>query len=135
MRLSEPLKSKWIDALKKEVKVIVENNTFNTDDMPFPGEQILPIKQVYKTKLNANGTLNKLKARIVVRGDLQKLRPGENVWSPTASMRLLKTFVANAAQEGKEIKQVDFIAAYLQANVRESVFVKLGEDIATVCPE
>lgn len=50
-------------------------------------------------------------------------------------MRLLKTFVANAAQEGKENKQVDFIAAYLQANVRERVFVKLGDNIATICPE
>lgn len=36
MRLPEPLKTKWIDATRKEVKVIVENNTFNTDDMPLP---------------------------------------------------------------------------------------------------
>ena len=135
LRMQEPLRTKWIEATVKEIKVIFDNNTFNTEDMPLPSEQVLPIKIVYKTKVNADGSLNKLKARVVVRGDLQKLRPGENTWSPTASMRLLKTFVASATQEGKEIKQVDFIAAFIQAQVRERVFVKLSEDIAIVCPE
>ena len=137
LRMEEPLRSKWIESTIAELKVIIENNTFDTEDvpLPLPGEQILPIKTCYKAKLNADGSLNKLKSRIVVRGDLQKLRPGEDTWSPTASMRLLKTFVAAATQEGKEIKQVDFIAAFIQAKVRERVFVKLSEDLATICPQ
>ena len=134
-RMDDPLKLKWMKSIASEMKVIFDNNTFNTDDVPLPGEQVLPVKTVFKTKINADGSLNKLKTRIVVRGDLQKLRPGENTWSPTASMRLLKTFVASAAQQGKEIKQVDFIAAYIQAKVRERVFVRLSEDLAAACPE
>ena len=134
-RMDDPLKSKWMKSIATEVKVIFDNNTFNLDDVPLPGEQVLPVKTVFKTKINADGSLNKLKTRIVVRGDLQKLRPGENAWSPTASMRLLKTFVASAAQEGKEIKQVDFVAAFIQAKVRERVFVRLSEDLAAACPE
>ena len=134
-RMDDPLKSKWIKSIAAEMKVIFDNNTFNFDDVPLSGEQVLPVKTVFKTKINADGSLNKLKTRIVVRGDLQKLRPGENAWSPTASMRLLKTFVASAAQEGKEIKQVDFVAAYIQAKVRERVFVRLSEDLAAACPE
>ena len=134
-RMDEPLKSKWMKSIATEAKVIFDNNTFNFDDVPLPGEQVLPVKTVFKTKINADGSLNKLKTRIVVRGDLQKLRPGENAWSPTASMRLLKTFVASAAQEGKEIKQADFIAAFIQAKVRERVFVRLSEDLAAACPE
>ena len=134
-RMKEPIRTKWMESIAAELKVIIDNNTFSTDEMPLPGEQILPIKTCFKTKLNGDGSLNKLKTRIVVRGDLQKLRPGENTWSPTASMRLLKTFVAAAAQEGKEIKQVDFIAAFIQAKVRERVFVRLSDDLATVCPQ
>ena len=135
LKMQEPLKTKWLKSTATEIKVIMDNNTFNVDDTPLPGEQIIPTKPVYKAKLNADGSLNKLKTRIVVRGDLQKLRPGENTWSPTASMRLLKTFVAAATQEGKEIKQVDFIAAFIQARVRERVFVKLSEDLSAACPE
>ena len=135
MKMKEPLQTKWKESINAEVKVIIDNNTFSTDDIPLPGEQVLPIKTCFKAKLNGDGSLNKLKTRIVVRGDLQKLRPGENTWSPTASMRLLKTFVAAAAQEGKEIKQVDFIAAFIQAKVRERVFVRLSDDLATVCPQ
>ena len=36
MRMSDPLKAKWMESTKKEVKVIVENDTSNTDDLPMP---------------------------------------------------------------------------------------------------
>jgi hypothetical protein len=134
-KLSPKQRDKWLNAIRKEATTIVENSTFILDDMPTPGEQVIPLKTVFKTKINADGSVNKLKARIVARGDLQKLKPGEDTWSPTASIRLLKAFVACAAQEGKEIKQIDFIAAFLQAKVRERVFVKISDDIAKVCPE
>ena len=102
-KLPSKQRDKWINSVRKEATTIVENSTFILDDMPTPGEQVIPLKTVFKTKINADGSVNKLKARIVARGDLQKLKPGENTWSPTASMRLLKAFIASATQEGKEI--------------------------------
>ena len=39
-----------------------------------------------------------------------------DTWSPTASMRTLKYFLADAAKHRARVNQLDFIGAFLQAN-------------------
>ena len=69
---------------------------------------------VYKTIIQSDGSIDKLKLRIVVRGDLQnKELVGDN-WSPTASMRTLKYFLADATKRKAGVNQLDFIGAFLQ---------------------
>ena len=48
-----------------------------------------------------------------------------DTWSPTASMRTLKYFVADAAIHKARVHQLDLIGAFLQAKVKNGVFVKL----------
>ena len=48
-----------------------------------------------------------------------------DTWSPTASMRTLKYFLADAAKHKARVHQLDFIGAFFQAKVRNRVFVKL----------
>ena len=80
---------------------------------------------VYKGKNQSDGSLDKLKLRIVVGGDLQnKELVGDN-WSSTASMRNLKYFLVDAAKHKSRVHQLDFIGAFLQAKVKNRVFVKL----------
>ncbi len=57
----------------------------------------VPTMETYRIKLQSDGTLDKLKTRIVVRGDLQNKEITEDKWSPTASMRAMKMFLAHAA--------------------------------------
>ena len=45
---------------------------------------------VYKAKIQSDGSLYKLKLRIVVRGDLQNKEVVGDTWSPTASMKTLE---------------------------------------------
>ena len=49
---------------------------------------------------------------------------GDN-WSPTASMRNLKYFLEYAAKHKAKVHQLYFIGAFLQAKVKNRVFVKL----------
>ena len=44
----------------------------------------------YKAKIQYDGSLDKLKFKIVVRGDLQNKKSVGDTWSQTASMRVLK---------------------------------------------
>ena len=48
-----------------------------------------------------------------------------DTWSPTASMRTLKYFLADAAKHKARAHQLDFSGAFLQAKVKNRVFVKL----------
>ena len=92
---------------------------------PKDGEPVTPCMDVYKAKIQSDGRKDKLKLRIVVKGDLQNKEMIGDTWSPTESMRTLKYFLADAAKHKTRVHQLDFIGAFLQANVKNRVFVKL----------
>ena len=80
---------------------------------------------LYKAKIQSDGSLDKLKLRVVVRGDLHNKEMVRGTWSPTVSMRTFKYFLADAAKHKSRVHQLDFIGAFFQAKVKNRVFVKL----------
>ena len=58
-----------------------------------------------------------------------------DTWSPTASMRTLNYFLADAAKHKAIVHQIDFIGAFLQAKVKKRVFVKLYMRYVDYFPE
>ena len=86
---------------------------------------------VYKAKIQYDGSLEKLRLRIAVRGDFQNKGMVGDIWSPTSSMRTLKYFLADAAKHKAIVQQFDFIGAFLQAKVKNRVLSswKLGIQI------
>ena len=61
---------------------------------PKDGEPVTPCMDVYKSKIQSDGSLDKLKLRIVVRGDFQNKEMVGDTWSPKASMRTLNYFLS-----------------------------------------
>ena len=90
---------------------------------------------VYKAKIKSDGSLDKLKLRIVVRGDFQNKEMVGDTWSPTASMRTLKYFLADAAKNKARVHQLYFIGEFLQAKLKNRVFVKLDIRYTDYFPE
>ena len=88
-------------------------------------EPLTPCMDVYKAKIQSDGSLDKLILRIVVRGDLQNKELVGNDWSPTAYMRALKYFLADATKLMERVNQLDFIGKLLQVKVKNRVFLKL----------
>ena len=80
---------------------------------------------VYRANIQYDGSLDKLKLRIVVRGELQNKEIVGYTWSPTASMRTLKYFLADVAKHKARANQLYFIGAFLQAKLKNRVVVKL----------
>ena len=120
-------------ATLKEIKNLINNQTFMIED-PKDGEPVTTCMDVYKAKIQSYGSLDKLRLRIVVRGDLQNKEMIGDTWSPTAYMRTLKYFLADAAKYKARVHQLDFIDAFLQANVKNRVFVKLDMRYAAYFP-
>ena len=60
---------------------------------------------VYKERIKSDGSLDKLKLIIVVRGYLQNKEMVGDTWSPTASMRNLKYSLADAAKHKTRVHQ------------------------------
>ena len=90
---------------------------------------------VYKYIMKSDGSLDKLKLRIVVRGYLQNKELVGDTWSPTSSMRTLKQFLADATKHKASVCQLDIIGSFLQAKVKNGVFLKLDSIYADYFPE
>ena len=71
-KLSEKIKKPWLNATLKEIKNLINNQTFLIEDQN-EGEPVTPCMDVYEGKNQSDGSLDKLKFRIVVRGDLQNM--------------------------------------------------------------
>ena len=90
---------------------------------------------VYKYNIKYDGSLNKLKLRIVVRGDLQNKELVGDTWPPTASIRTLKYFLAGATKHKARFHQLYLIRVFLQSKLKNRVFVKLSSRYADYFPE
>ena len=70
-----------------------------------------------KAKIQSDRSLDKLKLRILVRGDMQNKELVGDTWSPTASMSTLKYFLEYAANHKGRVHQLDFIGSFLQRKI------------------
>lgn len=75
---SEPLsyeeaasKSEWQEAMQKEFDALYANNTWILTPLPV-GKKLISCKWVYKITYKADGSLERCKARLVIRGFTQK---------------------------------------------------------------
>ena len=135
-RLPDKIQQDWVKAIKKEIKFLIENETFNHEETPKDGDEIIPAMFIYKAKVTSRGYLDKLKARCVARGDLQiKSNDPDELWSPCVFARTFKMFVANAVSQGAKIKQLDYIGAFCQGFMQKRLFIQLPQEYSELMSE
>ena len=76
---------------------------------PRKGEPVTPCMDVYKSKIQYDVIIYKLKLIIVVKGDLQNKEITGDTWYPTASIRTLKYFLADAPKHKSIVQKLYFI--------------------------
>ena len=69
-KLSDDIKKPLLKATLKEINSLINNQNFLVED-PEKDEPVTPCMDVYKDKIQSDVILDKLKLRIVVRGDIQ----------------------------------------------------------------
>ena len=117
-KLSDDIKKPWIKATLKEIKNLINNQTFLVE-YPEKDDHVAPCMDVYKYKIKSDESLDKLKLIIVVRGYLQNKELIGDTWSPTASMWTLIYLLADATKHKARVHQLDFIGELLQAKVKK----------------
>ena len=70
VRLSKYISKPWLKATSNEINSLINNQTFLVDE-PEKLEHVNQFMDVYKSKIHSDGSLGKLRLRILVRGDLQ----------------------------------------------------------------
>ena len=78
-KLSENIKKTWLKENLKEIKNLINNQTLLIEDKN-EGEPVTTCMDEYKAKIQSDGSLDKLKLRIVVRGYLQNKEMVGDTW-------------------------------------------------------
>lgn len=112
LKLPSIIQKHWANALLIEIKELIKKGTF-ASGKPNNDDPIIPVTSKYRVKLSPDGSIEKLKARIALRGDLMR----DNVvipdtWCPIAGFRSFKIFLAMAARIKQRIYQLDYVAAF-----------------------
>lgn len=92
------------------------------------GRRALPTKWVYKVKTHPDGTIERYKARLVVKGFSQK--PGvdfDKTFSPVVRLATIRALLGVAANENLKLQQFDVTTAFLNGEVSEEIYIKQPE--------
>lgn len=115
---------KWQEAINEELNALSSNNTWE-EVVPPKEANLVTSKWVFKAKYNTDGSLQKLKARLVARGFSQKYGVDfEDTFAPTVRFDTLRLFFAVVAMHDLECHQVDVNNAFTESYLREDIYMK-----------
>ncbi|CAH9115649.1 unnamed protein product [Cuscuta europaea] len=117
----------WKEAIKSEVDSILKNHTWELVDLP-PGCKPLGSKWIFKRKMKPDGSIDKYKARLVIKG--YKQREGLDyfdTYSPVTRINSIRMILAIAALRNLEVHQMDVKTAFLNGDIDEEIYMEQPE--------
>ena len=130
--LKSPLSGQWLKTISNELTQLLEFGTFKflpRNQLP-KGRKTLTSRVVYRQKINKEGKITKLKARLVVRGFLQV--EGINyidIFANTTIPLTWRILLTLAAINDWEIKQIDFIGAFLNGDLKKDIYIEIPPEL------
>eukprot|EP00762_Andalucia_godoyi_P005319 ANDGO_06802.mRNA.1 Retrovirus-related Pol polyprotein from transposon TNT 1-94 len=106
---------------------IRKNDVYELNELPQCGKAI-GCRWIFRTKKDANGNVERYKARLVASGYGQN--PGidfTEAFAPVAKFSSIRTILAIAALERFEVHQMDVKTAFLNGNLEEEVFMEQSD--------
>lgn len=117
----------WCDAMGKEIDAFDATNTWDITMLP-PGKKALSNQWLYTNKYNADGTLERPKARLVVLGNHQTEGEDFNeTFAPVAKLASVRFILKLAAALNWYVHQMDVHNAFLHGDLEEEIYMKLPQ--------
>ena len=110
--------------MDEKIECIEKNQTWELVDVP-TDKYVMNAKWIYKTKQDADGNVQKHKARMVARGFTQQ--PGidfNEMFAPVACIDTVRIVLAIAVQKKWHVHQMDVKSAFLNGYLEEEVYVE-----------
>ena len=119
--LASPDAADWVLAIEAELKQMDQLGVWEVvlQQLP-PGTPILPSHFILKKKYNADGSVDRRKARVVCGGNMQHASTYDQISSPTAVAPSVKLLFSIASKRAHVVRIFDVKAAYLRADLPES---------------
>ncbi|GBN43947.1 Retrovirus-related Pol polyprotein from transposon TNT 1-94 [Araneus ventricosus] len=115
--------SEWLAAMKEEMTSLEANNTWELMNLP-QDRKAIGSRWVYKIKKNADGTVQRFKARLVARGYSQKVGVDFNeTFSPVERWDTIRTVLSVAAYKKLKLVQFDVKTAFLYGDLQGDIYM------------
>ncbi|KAL0289106.1 UNVERIFIED_CONTAM: Retrovirus-related Pol polyprotein from transposon TNT 1-94 [Sesamum angustifolium] len=125
--VTSPNANEWITAMKEEMSSMAKNNVWELVDLP-TGHKIIGNKWVLKVKRKTDGSIDKFKARLVVKGYTQKEGIDyEETFSPVVRFASVRLILAIIAHIDLELFQMDVKTAFLNGELDEEIYMDQPE--------
>ena len=117
----------WVDAMVEEYDSIVRNSAWEIFPKPV-GKSVVGSRWIYKVKQDADGSIEKYKARFVAWGFSQiEGIDYEETFAPVARYSSIRTILDLSVQMGWHITQMDVKTAFLSGIIEEEVYIEQPE--------
>ena len=127
----------WQAAVEEEYTSLVSMNAWELVQLP-SGMKAIPCKWVFKRKLNADGSIERYKARLVIKGFYQREGIDYNaVFAPVVRASTVRLFLSIVASFDLVCHSIDIKNAFIQGAVEEKIFMTqpdgYDDDSGQVC--
>lgn len=114
----------WEQAMNEEYESLVKNRTWILVDPP--GDQkVIDNRWVFKLKRNPDESIDRYKARLVVRGFTQEYGVDyHETFSPVVKFTSIRAILALAASKQMKLQQFDVKTAFLNGELEENVYMR-----------
>ncbi|GBL93534.1 Retrovirus-related Pol polyprotein from transposon RE1 [Araneus ventricosus] len=117
----------WKKAMESEMASHRENQTWELTHLP-AGSKALPCRWVFKIKTNPDGSINKYKARLVLKGYSQRqCIDYSETYSPVANLGTIRAILGIAAEEKMYLSQSDVSIGFLYGKLDETIYIQQPE--------
>jgi len=122
--IQSPNKSKWISAMRDEIRSIVQNQTWRLVNHP-PGRKAIGVKWVLAVKRDAKGAILKYKARLVVKGYSQEFGfDFDETYAPVVRIEHVRILFALAAYFNLPVIHLDAKNAFLHGQSDFAIYIE-----------
>jgi hypothetical protein len=122
--LSSDYTDLWLRAMDEEMESLLANNTWELVPRPIDYKVLVP-KWVFKVKYNPDGSLERCKARVVVKGFMQQEGIDFfDVFAPTSKHVTMRVLLALAAYDDMFIEHLDVKTAFLNGELEETIYMQ-----------
>jgi hypothetical protein len=127
--LSGDSSKEWKDAIESEYASLLKNDTWTLTPLP-PNRKAIGNKWIFKIKHNADGSIQRYKARLVVKGFLQTQGVDFNeTFAPVVKFTSIRCLLAIGTILDLEIHQMDVKTAFLNGELEEEIYMQQPEGL------